>query len=791
MGDPLVKTSFAGGELGPEMHGRVDLAKYTVGAAVIRNFVVRLEGGITRRPGSRFITPVKFETRDTIFLPFIKSSLDSIMIEFGHLYMRFIRFGAQITFLAGHVPLPGSETTGAEGIPVELVTPYTEAQLRDVKWTQSNDIIYLFHPSHPPMELLRFGFYDWAINPLVFEPGILAPEDLIATLTEGEAPNAPTDYNYGVSAISEEGEESYLSNTVTVEDSDLEVSKTNWVDLDWDAVAGAERYAIYKSTNSGLFGFIGVTLDLEFKDDNFAPNFSETPIRPFDPFDSADNYPSVGEFIQQRLGYAATFNNPQGLWFSRPSFFNNLSRSIPSNVGDGIEVTIAAREDQTIFHMVPFETMLLFTQSAEWVVEATNGILSAASINPKPKSWYGSDPQLRPITINERVLFVQPMGYIIRDIGYTIQADRFVGDDLTLLARHLFSDRTIVSWCWAEQPFRALHVVFSDGKLAILTYSREQEIWAWTSHETEGEYQFCRSVPEISEQGVYTIVRRYIDGVWRKYIERSAGSHFENIGSAFFVDCGLSYDEPIFLTSANAGATGLVVTAPGHDLLVGDQVIVTDIEGLVAEDESEASDFRVNTYYLVDEVDGDELLLVLLDEVEFPDETLFTPYISGTGEIRKCVTSISGAGHLEGKAVHILADGLVIDNLTVEDGGVTLPFSAGQVHLGLPYESYVDTLSLDIPAMDGARQVRSVKDINVYVSDTRGLMASIIGNPFEIEVKPRAFEPYYSPNDLLKGTFEINPPGEWLKDCRIRLKCTGPLPATIQTVTPVFEYGGN
>lgn len=55
MGMYMLKPSFAAGELSPAMYGRTDIAKYDIGAAKLKNFMVLRYGGVTNRPGTRFI----------------------------------------------------------------------------------------------------------------------------------------------------------------------------------------------------------------------------------------------------------------------------------------------------------------------------------------------------------------------------------------------------------------------------------------------------------------------------------------------------------------------------------------------------------------------------------------------------------------------------------------------------------------------------------------------------------------------------------------------------------------
>jgi hypothetical protein len=54
----ITQPSFAGGELAPGLHGRVDLARYQTGLRLCENFVILRTGGAMNRPGFRWIGEV-------------------------------------------------------------------------------------------------------------------------------------------------------------------------------------------------------------------------------------------------------------------------------------------------------------------------------------------------------------------------------------------------------------------------------------------------------------------------------------------------------------------------------------------------------------------------------------------------------------------------------------------------------------------------------------------------------------------------------------------------------------
>lgn len=74
---PVIQPSFAAGELSPFLYGRVDLAKFRVGARTLRNFFVHAHGGVSNRPGTRFIGEVDDSGKRCRLIPFQFRTLPS------------------------------------------------------------------------------------------------------------------------------------------------------------------------------------------------------------------------------------------------------------------------------------------------------------------------------------------------------------------------------------------------------------------------------------------------------------------------------------------------------------------------------------------------------------------------------------------------------------------------------------------------------------------------------------------------------------------------------------------
>ena len=101
---PVTRTfsrSFSGGEISPEMFGRIDDAKFQQGAATMRNFVAKPQGPAENRPGFSFVREVKNSNQAVRLLSFTFSTVQTMIIEMGNEYFRFHTQGQTLFYNNG------------------------------------------------------------------------------------------------------------------------------------------------------------------------------------------------------------------------------------------------------------------------------------------------------------------------------------------------------------------------------------------------------------------------------------------------------------------------------------------------------------------------------------------------------------------------------------------------------------------------------------------------------------------------------------------------------------------
>lgn len=587
MAYPVAQSSYTSGELAPSLAGRVDLAKFRVGLATQLNWYSIVHGGSTTRPGTAFVGEIIDNAARGRLIRFQFSTTQTYALEFGNLTMRVIRDGGYVLETAGAItgitqanPAVvtqvghgyttgddvwvasaggmteinlrryriavlsvdtyslvgvdstgfGAYTAGGTGARVyTLVTPYVVADLPLLKVVQSLDTMTLTHPSYAPRNLTRSGHAAWSLDVITFAPAVAAP----ASMASSNPTSPGTGFAYTMTAIDDEtGEESLqYSPFILAADQVSAISFT--------AVAGCTYYNIYKGSN-GLWGFIGqVTAGAVFTDRTITADTSDTPPRAGNPFDAADKYPGCSTYWAQRQIFGRTNMKRQSLFATQTGLFKNMNTSVPLKDDDAIVKTLVAREANEIRSIVPLNDLLVFTSAGAWVAEGGQAI-TPSTLDPRMQNECGVS-HLPPLVINSDVLFAADVGGAVYGIAFKFEAAKYLPTEVSILSSHLFEGYDITEWAFARAPHKLVWAVRDDGVLLTLTYHKEQEIYGWARHVTDGIVESVCSVREGREDAVYFIVRRVINGATKRYVERLKSRLFTSLTESWCVDCGVRY----------------------------------------------------------------------------------------------------------------------------------------------------------------------------------------------------------------------------------------------------------
>jgi len=442
-----LKTSFAAGELADELLGRPDLRAYENGARRLRNVFILPTGGVRRRPGLRHITVLpgpgrlaafEFNTEQTYLLAF----LDRLLIVFR------------------------GETELAR-----LATPWAQAQLPQLAWTQSADTMLIAHPDEPPQRLTRgpgetFSLAPWRFVALPFfrfgdEEVTLAASGTAGTVTlTASAPtfvpeHAGTEFRIGKKRVRIAGVSSPTVATATV----LETLAGTAATKDWEEAA----------------------------------------------FSPARGWPATLCFHQDRLVIGGSRDLPNRLWLSRTGDLFNFDLGTGLD-DEAIEFALVSDQVNAIRAVFSGRHLQVFTSGAEWMVSGDPLTPGNIQLNRQTRIGSPVDRLVPPVDVDGATIFVSRSGRSVHEFAFADVEQAYQSSDLAVVARHLVDRPVSMAY---DQVGRLLHIVMAEGWLATLTLYRAEQVTAWSRQETDGAF---RSVAEV-EGAVYFIVER--DGTQR------------------------------------------------------------------------------------------------------------------------------------------------------------------------------------------------------------------------------------------------------------------------------------
>lgn len=258
-------------------------------------------------------------------------------------------------------------------------------------------------------------------------------------------------------------------------------------------------------------------------------------------------WPCAVGFNQDRLCFGGNASEPQNVWMSVTGDYYNFERHLVLQDDDAVTASLVSRKVSPVRAFVPLSSLVVLTAGAEWTISAggTKSAITPSSLEANVQGYRGAS-MVTPVVIGNMVLFVQKQGKIIRDLGYAFESDSYSGNDLTVLATHLFKDRTVAAMDYQQDPDSIVWVALDDGSLLALTYLREQDVIAWSRMETDGDVESVCCLSSAERDEVWLAVKRRSGNGYKRFIEQMAARSAESPEECFFVDCGVTkrYETP-------------------------------------------------------------------------------------------------------------------------------------------------------------------------------------------------------------------------------------------------------
>ena len=554
----IFQSNFTLGEISPKLEGRVDFAKYPNGCKTLENFMVLPYGGARKRPGTYYVAEVKTSAKATRLVPFQFSVTQAYILEFGDTYIRVYKDSGRIE---------------QSGTPVEIATPYLEADLFNLTFAQSADVLYIAHKNYAPRKLSRTSHTAWTLETIKFQGGPFGADNLTnITATAGATTGATTitlttpawatntSYRVG-DYVTQSGTEykcviAHVSGTFATD-----LSATKWVtetySLFTEAMVGSYfRMAGTTGTDPKIQGYLEIT---EYTSGKAVKALVRQPLSSaaattdwaMGAWNSVYGYPGVVAFYEQRLFWASSTNQPQTVWGSISGSFEDHSVGVADD--DALDYTIYSEEVNAIRWMVGGKVLHLGTQGGSYTLYSGSQTepLTPTNVLVTAESGYGS-AQISAKRIGNNVYYVQRDGRRLREITYEFQSDAYKAADATIFADHI-TESGIVEMDYQQSPYNFMWCVRDDGEIALLSREIDQEVVGWSRLVTDGDFESVAIIPNGEEDQVWVVVKRTIGSTTKRFVEYFKPIEFgKDQHDAFYVDCGLTYDGAAVTTVSGA-----------------------------------------------------------------------------------------------------------------------------------------------------------------------------------------------------------------------------------------------
>ncbi len=599
--------------------------------------------------------------------------------------------------------------------PMELVTPYLTAELFDIRTAQSADVLYICHASHPVMKLSRRGHTTWSLTEVDWDDG---PYLAVNTSTTNFVPGATT------------------GNGITMTAADPENFNDSQGFLTTD-IGRLIRFG--DGTNWGYCVIVGhtsptvVTVDIRR---DFPVGTGQTDWS-LGAWSETTGYPAVVNFHEQRLCCANTATDPDKYWMSQSGDFENMRIDSDKDGAAGVEVQdddaldyrISSDQVNAIQWIRSAQQFAIGSRGGEWLARSEGPILTPTDVDTKQQTTIGSS-FIDPAQVDNAILFPQRGKRQIREFAFNFEADGFRSPDMTILSDHILRSR-LCQIAYAASPDSLLYCVREDGRIAVLTYKREQDVIGWGRWVLGGSFNGgpaavegvavipgndgAGQVQDSTERDeTWVVVKRSINGTTRRYIE-------------LFEKAFEGPDRNEFLT-------------------------LESYESVVIAAQSDA-------FYL-------------------------DSGVTFTGVSPETV--IGGLAHLEGETVKILADGAVHADKIVSSGSVTLDAAASKVHIGLGYSHDMEPMKLDFgnPAGSAIAKDKRIRKVSLVLHETGALRIGADRANIRAESLREVKDLMDTAVPLFSGEFEAEIEGDFEPDPRLILRGDDPTPITVLAIVP-------
>lgn len=500
-----MQTNFTSGELDPLVRARVDIASYNNALETAQNVICQPQGGVTRRPGTKFINELTGTPANGVRLvPFEFSVNDSYMLCFTDDTMFVYKNKALVHTFVG--------------------TNIGSAFLANMCWTQSADTLIVVHEDLAPRKIVRgTSDTDWNIETILFDSVPKHAYTIVIFNTSSAGHLTPSGVTGKVELTSQNSifTSAHVGQYINVQPQ-----------------GRAKIVELVSATK------VNVVTEFPFFDTSQIANANwELETGYEDVWSATRGFLRTVTFHQGRLYFGGSKSRPSTVWGSKVGLFFDFEATEGLD-DDAVEATLDTNTFNAITDIISSRDLQIFTTGGEFAVlqeglaaiTPTNFFLSTTSRN-------GSKEGIRVQQLESGILFVQRQGKALSEIAYSDATLSYETSKVSLLSGHLLKNPKSMDIRRAvatDENDLLLIVNGTDGTICAYSLLRSQNVIAPSEFTTTGS--FIDVGVDITD--IYVVTTRTDSGSTKHYVEV--------FNDSSLTDCGV-----IGTTSATASMAHL------------------------------------------------------------------------------------------------------------------------------------------------------------------------------------------------------------------------------------------
>lgn len=479
-----IQTNFTSGELDPLVRSRIDLDAYKNGLETARNVICQPQGGVHRRPGTKFLTELGGSPENGVRLVHFEFSVnDSYMLAFTNNRMYIFKNKVLQTNINGS----GNDY---------LTTTIASARLDAMCFTQSADTLIVVEEDMKPKVITRTSDTSWSLADITLDS---VPQHAFTLTTSNPAATlTPSDVSGKITLTASAG-----------------VFNSGHVGQYINAnPQGRARIVKYNSSTS-----VNVVTEFPFFDTTaIASGQWELETGYEDVWSVSKGWPRTVTFHQGRLFFGGSKSRPSTIWGSKVGLFYDFE-PVEGLDDDAVEATLDTNTFNAIIDLISSRDLQIFTSGGEFaVIQEGLTPITPTSFFLSTTSRNGTKEGVRVKQLESGVLFIQRQGKQLAEIAYSDTFLTYVTSKISLLSGHLLKSPKRMDLRRAvntDENDLLCIVNEDDGSMAVFSLLRSQNVIAASEFTTVGSYLDVG----VDITDIYTIVKRDDNGTDKYYVE--------------------------------------------------------------------------------------------------------------------------------------------------------------------------------------------------------------------------------------------------------------------------------